>query len=95
MPSVVCQHRPQRTADCPYRFDEFLRRFTALTLATDRLCTVEALERAIGVPRMTTITNHPRQSHYTVIVRGSGGCKAGRRRRIGNLGAFVLAPMVA
>ena len=50
VPSAVRQHRPQRTADCPYTFDEFLRRITALALDKD-LYTVETLETLIGVPQ--------------------------------------------
>jgi hypothetical protein len=76
VPSAVRQHRPQRTADCPYTFDEFLRRFTALTLDKDHLYTVETLERSIGVPQMTTIMDEARQSHYSVDIRGRGGWKA-------------------
>lgn len=67
--------RPQRTAVCPYDFDEMVDRLTKLSIDKHSPDTVENVEEAFGMPQMTTSYDDPRIADYTTILSGQGGWK--------------------
>jgi hypothetical protein len=73
-PAAFATMRPNRTAECPYGFDELVQRITRLSL-TSLPDSVETVERAFGLPEMTTSDDDPRGASYMMILSGKGGWK--------------------
>jgi hypothetical protein len=67
--------RPIQTAQCPYGFDEFVSRLTALTTDKQSTDSVETVRVAFGLPDMTTAFDDPRIAAYTLDVSGKNGWK--------------------
>lgn len=65
--------RPDRTAECPYSFDELVARITRLSINTALPYSVETVEKAFSIPPMTTSNDSARQSSYMMTLSGKGG----------------------
>lgn len=65
--------RPTRTAQCPYDFPEVVRRITRLSSDRHANDTVENIERAFGIPKMTTSYDDARIADYSTILSGKDG----------------------
>ena len=65
--------RPTRTVECPYGFDELVGRITRLSINASLPDSVETVERAFGLPEMTTSNDDPQSASYMMILSGNGG----------------------
>jgi hypothetical protein len=74
-PTVYVSIRPIRTVECPYVFDELVARITRLSVATSLPDSVETVERAFGLPEMTTSQNELRAASYMMTLSGKDGWK--------------------
>lgn len=72
-PHFANQLRPDRTAVCPYDFDEVVTRITQISTDKRALDTVETAEKKFGIPEMTTSYDDPHTSDYTTILKGPDG----------------------
>jgi hypothetical protein len=71
-PAAFATLRPNRTVECPYGFDEIVGRITRLSINTSLLDSVETVERAFGLPEMTTSADDPRIASYMMVLSGKG-----------------------
>jgi hypothetical protein len=67
--------RPVQTAQCPYDFDEFVARLTALITDKQSMDSVETVRMAFGLPDMTTAYDDPRIAAYSLDMLGKDGWK--------------------
>jgi hypothetical protein len=65
--------RPIRTAQCPYGFGELSHRIAALSTDGDAADSIETVEKAFGVPAMTTSYDDPRIADYSMVLSGKDG----------------------
>ena len=69
-PAAPAKSQPDRTVECPYDFDELLVRITRLSINTSLPDSVETIERAFGLPQMTTAFDDPSSASYRMTVTG-------------------------
>jgi hypothetical protein len=74
-PAAFATLRPNRTAECPYSFNELVARITRLSVNTSLPDTVETVERVFGLPEMTTSFDDPRMASYMMNLSGRDGWK--------------------
>lgn len=74
-PAAFATLRPNRTAECPYSFDELVARITRLSINTSLPDSVETVERVFGLPEMTTSDDDPRMASYMMNLSGRDGWK--------------------
>ncbi|GLQ49342.1 hypothetical protein ACFFJT_20490 [Dyella flava] len=67
--------RPTRSALCPYDFDELVERITELSTDKRAIDSVETVQRAFGIPEMTTTSDDTRISNYLMSLSGTDGWK--------------------
>lgn len=72
-PRFASQLRPNQTALCSYGFDELARRLTKLAISTRPPDSVETVEDALSMPKMTTSYDNPRISSYMMSLSGKDG----------------------
>jgi hypothetical protein len=74
-PAAFATLRPNRTAACPYGFDELVTRITRLSIDTSVPDSLETVERAFDIPEMTTSYDDTRIASYMMILSGKDGWK--------------------
>lgn len=65
--------RPVRTAQCAYGLAELSHRLAALSTDRDAVDSVETVEKAFGIPAMTTSFDDPRIAYYLMVLSGKDG----------------------
>jgi hypothetical protein len=74
-PRFANELRPNQTAQCPYGFDELIERLTKLAVNKHSPDSVESVEKALGLPEMTTSYDDPRIASYMMSLSGKDGWK--------------------
>jgi hypothetical protein len=65
--------RPTQTAQCSYGYDELFARITKLLVDRSKVQSVEAVEKAFGMPSMTTAFDDPHDAMYSMLLYGKDG----------------------